>query len=64
MPPSLSCLHWDLPEGRAFLNHGSFGLAPRELRHWRYRLLDQIECDPVAFLADQCPGQLQQATNA
>jgi len=32
-------LHWDSPPGRTFLNHGSFGLAPRELLQWRFDLL-------------------------
>ncbi len=44
-------LHWDLEPGLTFLNHGSFGLAPRELLQWRFQLLSEIERDPVAFLS-------------
>jgi isopenicillin-N epimerase len=53
-------LHWDLAPDRIFLNHGSFGLAPRELLAWRFALLEQIELDPVAFLIDELPERLQQ----
>ena len=50
-------LTWDLEPGLRFLNHGSFGLAPRELLQWRFALLSAIERDPVAFLAEQLqPG--------
>lgn len=54
-------LHWDLRDGLRFLNHGSFGLAPRELLHWRFELLQRIEADPVAFLVDVLPAELQHA---
>jgi isopenicillin-N epimerase len=53
-------LHWDLDPQRIFLNHGSFGLAPRELLAWRFNQLQQIERDPVAFLVDVLPERLQQ----
>jgi isopenicillin-N epimerase len=52
-------LHWDLAPDLIFLNHGSFGLAPRELLAWRFALLEQIELDPVAFLVDELPERLQ-----
>ena len=48
-------LHWDLEPGLVFLNHGSFGLAPRELLAWRNALLAEIERDPVAFLVEALP---------
>ena len=54
-------LHWDLPPDLVFLNHGSFGLAPRELLEWRFALLQEIERDPVAFLVEELPQRLQQA---
>lgn len=54
-------LHWDLEPGLTFLNHGSFGLAPRELLRWRFRLLTRIERDPVAFLASELQPGLDQA---
>jgi len=60
-PPQSVPLQWDLPPGRTFLNHGSFGLAPRELLQWRFELLQQIEHDPVHFLTEQLPPQLAEA---
>jgi len=52
-------LHWDLEPGLTFLNHGSFGLAPRELLQWRFGLLQEMERDPVAFLVEQLPPRLE-----
>ena len=57
-------LHWDLQEGLRFLNHGSFGVAPRELLHWRFEQLTQLEQDPVAFLVDHVPGALKASRDA
>jgi len=57
-------LHWELREGLRFLNHGSFGLAPRELLHWRFALLQRIEADPVAYLVEELPAALQVARQA
>ena len=57
-------LHWDLQDDLRFLNHGSFGLAPRELLRWRFELLTQIERDPVAFLVDRLPSDLQESRQA
>ena len=54
-------LHWDLRPDLIFLNHGSFGLAPRELLQWRVACLQEIERDPVAFLVDQLPQALDEA---
>lgn len=54
-------LHWDLDLGLTFLNHGSFGLAPRELLQWRFQLLTQIERDPVAFLSAELQPRLDRA---
>ncbi|MEB3172559.1 MAG: aminotransferase class V-fold PLP-dependent enzyme [Cyanobacteriota bacterium] len=54
-------LHWDLEPGLVFLNHGSFGLAPRELLQWRFDLLAEIERDPVAFLVEALPPRLHAA---
>ena len=54
-------LNWDLEPGLTFLNHGSFGLAPRELLEWRWARLRQIERDPVHFLTEQLPEQLAEA---
>lgn len=54
-------LHWDLEPGLTFLNHGSFGLAPRELLQWRFQLLTEIERDPVAFLSAELQPRLDRA---
>ena len=51
-------LNWDLHEERIFLNHGSFGLVPRELLQWRFQLLEMIEQDPVDFLVNQLPRKM------
>lgn len=54
-------LNWDLEPGLTFLNHGSFGLAPRQLLEWRFRLLTEIERDPVAFLSTELQPRLERA---
>lgn len=54
-------LHWDIEPGLTFLNHGSFGLAPRELLAWRFAQLEAIERDPVAFLAAEFQPRLDLA---
>ena len=54
-------LTWDLDPDLVFLNHGSFGLAPRELLQWRFALLSAIERDPVAFLAERLQPGLERA---
>ena len=64
MKPDALGLHWDLEPGLVFLNHGSFGLAPRELLQWRWELLQEIERDPVAFLVEALPPRLEQARAA
>lgn len=64
MKPDALGLHWDLEPGLVFLNHGSFGLAPRELLQWRWGLLQQIERDPVSFLVEALPPRLEQARDA
>ncbi len=54
-------LHWDLEPDLIFLNHGSFGLAPRELVDWRCRVLREIERDPVTALVERVPLELASA---
>ena len=54
-------LHWEIPPGLTFLNHGSFGLAPRELLQWRFALLQRIEHDPVHFLTELLPQRIAAA---
>lgn len=50
---------FQLQEGLAFLNHGSFGAVPRAVsahqEHWRHRM----EQDPVAFMTRTLPDALE-----
>ena len=52
---------WQLAEGLAFLNHGSFGAVPRAVldvqRAWR----DRIEADPIELLGRQCAALINEA---
>ena len=57
-------LRWDLAPDLTYLNHGSFGLAPKELLQWRFQLLQEMERDPVQFLADELPPRLQRSRAA
>lgn len=44
-----------------FLNHGSFGACPRHVLQAQSRLRDEIEREPVLFLARRLPGLLDAA---
>lgn len=46
---------WDLDPTVDFLNHGSFGATPREVRAEQRRWQDRMEAEPVDFLARQLP---------
>lgn len=52
---------WDLRPGVAYLNHGSFGPAPRPVReawrHWN----DQLQSEPVDFFNRILPDALEEA---
>lgn len=45
--------HWKFAEGLSFLNHGSFGAAPTVVLKAQRELQDQLEADPIAFLAPE-----------
>jgi isopenicillin-N epimerase len=45
----------------AFLNHGSFGAAPREVFAEQNRWRDRIEADPVEIIARQAPRLIEEA---
>lgn len=51
---------WDLDPGVDYLNHGSFGATPREVREEQRRWQDRMEAEPVDFLARQLPGLMLQ----
>lgn len=52
---------WSLDPGIHFLNHGSFGAAPRHVlaaqAHWR----EAMEREPVRFMVDELPQALRAA---
>jgi isopenicillin-N epimerase len=53
--------HWDLRPGVTYLNHGSFGPAPRPVREaWR-QWGDQLQSEPVDFFVRILPEALEQA---
>ncbi|MEM1451168.1 MAG: aminotransferase class V-fold PLP-dependent enzyme [Planctomycetota bacterium] len=45
--------HWTLGPDVAFLNHGSFGAAPRVVLEEQRRLQDELEREPLDFLAPE-----------
>ena len=50
-----------LEDGVDFLNHGSFGAAPRQVLDAASRWRDQMEANPDHFLRDVLPGALRSA---
>ncbi len=56
---------WPLPAGLAFLNHGSYGLTPKQVLRVQSRLKAEMERDPVRFLERENLGlSLRQARGA
>jgi isopenicillin-N epimerase len=53
---------WTLRPGVTYLNHGSFGLAPRRVREAQRAWQDQLEEDPVDFFTRVQEGALAEAT--
>lgn len=53
--------YWDLDPGVTFLNHGSFGACPREVRAAQRRWQDALEAEPVRFFVDEAPGAVRVA---
>lgn len=62
--PSEFARHWDLDPGVVFLNHGSFGAAPREVKLAQQRLRDRMESEPVRFFVEEHRGLMDAARDA
>ena len=53
--------HWTLDPAVTFLNHGSFGACPRPVLAYQSRLRDELEAEPVRFLARELEPRLDEA---
>lgn len=53
--------HWLLEPYLHFLNHGSYGAAPRIVLDAQQAWRDRLERQPVQFMADDLPGLLRKA---
>jgi isopenicillin-N epimerase len=52
---------WDLDPNIVFLNHGSFGAAPRAVREEQNRIRESLESEPVRFFERRYQVLLNQA---
>jgi isopenicillin-N epimerase len=52
---------WLLETGIAFLNHGSFGAAPREVLEEQLAWRERLERQPVHFMDGEYPGLVREA---
>ncbi|MBM3391921.1 MAG: aminotransferase class V-fold PLP-dependent enzyme [Betaproteobacteria bacterium] len=52
---------WSLDPDIHFLNHGSFGAAPRHVLAAQTRWREAMEREPVRFMVDELPGALMAA---
>jgi isopenicillin-N epimerase len=55
---------WTLDPAIDFLNHGSFGACPRPVLEVQQRLRDELEREPVRFLARELEDRLAEARAA
>lgn len=55
--------HWGLQEGMVFLNHGSYGAAPRILLEAQRGWQDRLERQPCLFINSELPGALRAAAD-
>ena len=51
---------WGLDPAIAFLNHGSYGSVPFSVQKFQSQIRDEIEKNPVDFLARKLPSKLQE----
>lgn len=56
--------HWTLDPAVSFLNHGSFGACPAPVLHTQMLLREELEREPVDFLAATLPQRLDQTREA
>jgi isopenicillin-N epimerase len=54
---------WEIPDGLTYLNHGSFGIGPTEVRRAHHRWLDRIQANPMQFFLRELEQQLDDATS-
>lgn len=62
--PSEFARHWTLDPAVDFLNHGSYGAAPRAVLADQQAWRDRIEAEPVRFFSSDLEGALDQARAA
>jgi isopenicillin-N epimerase len=62
--PSEFAEHWTLDPAIAFLNHGSFGAAPRPVLAAQQAWRDRMEAEPVRFFSYELEPALDQARAA
>lgn len=55
---------WVLDEDIVYLNHGSYGAAPRRVLAAQQRWRDSLESDPARFVRDELPGARDAARQA
>ena len=54
---------WNIRPGVTYLNHGSFGPAPKAVRAARQEWFEQLESEPMDFLVRKLEGHLESARN-
>jgi isopenicillin-N epimerase len=63
-PPSALGEHWTLARDVVFLNHGSFGAAPRAVLAEQAAFREQMEQEPVRFFVERHAGLVEAARHA